>query len=185
MKRLKETVHIHKATLTSKVFVSVLRRSDTECYLCCIEIVSLVLFQPHFKTLSQLWNELHDETELLNIFINLALHLQPFLASQAEIFPEVQLDSLLGGSVVKTDGERQSESSGTAGAAFVFCAVQSFNMQLRYCVSGEQINPAEMESQEWLLPETTEGFSELPLQYNGVCGHTLVNTDGLLVPGNR
>lgn len=48
---------------------------------------------------------------------------------------------------------------------------------------GERLAPAEMESQDWLLPETTVGFNELPLQYNGVCGSTLVSRDGLLLPG--
>uniref|UniRef100_A0A8C3G4B0 Cilia- and flagella-associated protein 206 n=1 Tax=Cyclopterus lumpus TaxID=8103 RepID=A0A8C3G4B0_CYCLU len=49
---------------------------------------------------------------------------------------------------------------------------------------GERIDPAEMETQEWLLPETTVGSDELPLQYDGVCGSTLVSRDGLLLPGN-
>ncbi len=40
-----------------------------------------------------------------------------------------------------------------------------------------------MKSQEWLLPEKTASFNELLLQYNGVCGYTLVNRDGLLLPG--
>lgn len=37
--------------------------------------------------------------------------------------------------------------------------------------------------QEWFLPGTTASCTELPLQYTGVCGYTLVNTDGLLIPG--
>uniref|UniRef100_A0A3Q1FE53 Cilia- and flagella-associated protein 206 n=1 Tax=Acanthochromis polyacanthus TaxID=80966 RepID=A0A3Q1FE53_9TELE len=36
---------------------------------------------------------------------------------------------------------------------------------------------------EWLLPETTTSFNELPQQYNGFCGYTFVNRDGLLLPG--
>ncbi|XP_010776818.1 UPF0704 protein C6orf165 homolog [Notothenia coriiceps] len=40
-----------------------------------------------------------------------------------------------------------------------------------------------MNTQEWLLPETTASFDELPLQYNGVCGYSLVTRDGLLLPG--
>lgn len=40
-----------------------------------------------------------------------------------------------------------------------------------------------MKTQEWLLPETTDSFNELPLQYNGFCGYTLVKRDGLLLPG--
>ena len=40
-----------------------------------------------------------------------------------------------------------------------------------------------MKTQEWLLPETIVGFPDLPLEYDGVCGYTLVNSDGLLLPG--
>uniref|UniRef100_A0A8C4DWF3 Cilia- and flagella-associated protein 206 n=1 Tax=Dicentrarchus labrax TaxID=13489 RepID=A0A8C4DWF3_DICLA len=115
---------------------------------------------PLFKTLSKLWSGLQDEAELLNILSNIMLNLQPFVASQAKMFSEAYLDSLLEASEVKTDEQRMSESS------------------------DERIVPAKMKTQEWLLPETTGCFSELPLQYDGVCGYTLVNRDGLLLPGN-
>ncbi|XP_053193110.1 cilia- and flagella-associated protein 206 [Scomber japonicus] len=115
---------------------------------------------PLFKTLSQLWCGLQDEAELLKILSNITLNLQRFLSSQATIFSEAYLNGLLEATEVKTDKQRMSESP------------------------DERIDPAEMESQEWFLPETTANFTELPLQYNGVCGYTLVNTDGLLLPGN-
>ncbi|CAB1342776.1 unnamed protein product [Coregonus sp. 'balchen'] len=47
-----------------------------------------------------------------------------------------------------------------------------------------RIDPYEIKTQEWLLPETTANFDKLPLQYNGICGYTLVKKDGLLLPGN-
>uniref|UniRef100_UPI0037E8D56F cilia- and flagella-associated protein 206 n=1 Tax=Semicossyphus pulcher TaxID=241346 RepID=UPI0037E8D56F len=115
---------------------------------------------PLFKALSKLWSELQDEAELLNILSNIRLNLQPFIASQAKIFSQAYLDDLLEASEVKTDEQRMMESS------------------------DERIDPAEMETHEWLLPETAASFNELPLQYNGVCGYTLVNRDGLLLPGN-
>ncbi|KAM7367523.1 hypothetical protein PAMP_013814 [Pampus punctatissimus] len=115
---------------------------------------------PLFKALSQLWSGLQDETELLNILNNIVLNLQPFLASQAKIFSEAYLDGLLEVCEVKTDTQRMNKSP------------------------DERIDPAEMKPQEWFLPETTASFTDLPLQYNGVCGYTLVNTDGLLIPGN-
>ncbi|XP_075940902.1 cilia- and flagella-associated protein 206 [Anarhichas minor] len=115
---------------------------------------------PLFKSLSQLWSGLQDEAELLNILNNIMHNLQPFVASQAKMFSEAYLDGLLEASEVKTDDQRMTESS------------------------DESIVPAEMKTQEWLLPETTASFNELPLQYNGVCGYTLVNRDGLLLPGN-
>lgn len=40
-----------------------------------------------------------------------------------------------------------------------------------------------MNTQDWLLPETTVRFDELPLEYNGFCGYTFVTKDGLLLPG--
>ncbi|KAI3364124.1 hypothetical protein L3Q82_010802 [Scortum barcoo] len=116
---------------------------------------------PLFKVLSKLWSGLQDEAELLNILHNIMLNLQPFVASQAKIFSEAYLDGLLEASDVKTDAQRMTESS------------------------GERIVPAEMKTQEWLLPETTGNFNELPLEYNGVCGYTLVNRDGLLLPGSN
>ncbi|XP_074471140.1 cilia- and flagella-associated protein 206 [Sebastes fasciatus] len=135
MKLLKETVQSKTAVATAKVF-------------------------PLFKSLSKLWCGLQDEAELLNILNNIMHNLQPFVASQANIFSEAYLDGLLEESEVKTDKQRMTESS------------------------DERIGPAEMKTQEWLLPETTASFDELPLQYNGVCGYTLVNSDGLLLPGN-
>ncbi len=42
------------------------------------------------------------------------LNLQPFVASQAKIFSEAYLDSLLEASDVKTDEQRMTESSGIA-----------------------------------------------------------------------
>ncbi|KAM6915470.1 cilia- and flagella-associated protein 206 [Xenentodon cancila] len=115
---------------------------------------------PLFKDLSKLWRDLQNEAELLNIYSNIALNLQPFLASQAKVFSEAYLDSLLEAAEVKTDEQRMAESS------------------------DEQIDPAEWKTQEWLTPETTAEFNELPLEYDGVCGYILVNRDGLLLPGN-
>lgn len=135
MKLLRETVQSKMAVPTAKVF-------------------------PLFKSISKLWSGLQDEGELLNVLSNIALNLQPFVASQAKIFSEAPLDVLLEASKVKTDEQRMAESS------------------------DERIVPAEMPTQEWLLPETTAGFSQLPLQYNAVCGHTLASRDGLLLPGN-
>lgn len=115
---------------------------------------------PMFTALSRLWSGLQDEAELLHIFNNIMQSLRRFLASQAKIFSEEYLDSLLQGSVVKTDRDRMNDSA------------------------DERIDPAGMKSQEWFLPETTSPFEQLTLQYNGFCGHALVNRDGLLLPGN-
>uniref|UniRef100_A0A672GU92 Cilia- and flagella-associated protein 206 n=1 Tax=Salarias fasciatus TaxID=181472 RepID=A0A672GU92_SALFA len=53
-------------------------------------------------------------------------------------------------------------------------------------VPDERVDPAEMkmrDEDEWLWPEAAD-FSRLPLQYSGFCGFTLVDRDGLLLPGN-
>lgn len=47
------------------------------------------------------------------------------------------------------------------------------------------MDPEEMKSYEWILPETTANFQQLPLQYRGVCGYTLVEKNGLLLPGSQ
>ncbi|KAM8841997.1 cilia- and flagella-associated protein 206-like isoform 1-T1 [Synchiropus picturatus] len=112
------------------------------------------------KKLSKLWSELQEEAEMINTPGEVMLGLQPFLSSEAQIFSGVDLDKLLGGSVVKTDAERMTEST------------------------ADCIDPEEMENKDWLLPGRTECFNELPLQYNGLCGYTLVKTGGLLLPGN-
>ncbi|CAJ1077515.1 cilia- and flagella-associated protein 206 isoform X1 [Xyrichtys novacula] len=112
---------------------------------------------PLFTALSKLWLGLQDEAELLNILNNIRLNLQPFIA---KFFSEDDLDGLLEAAEVKTDEERMIVSS------------------------DERIDPAVMTANDWLLPETTAKFNDLPLQYNGVCGYTLVSRDGLLLPGN-
>ncbi|KAK2856608.1 hypothetical protein Q5P01_005343 [Channa striata] len=115
---------------------------------------------PLFKATSKVWSGLQDEAELLKILNNIRFNLQFHLVSQAKIFSEAYLDILLNESEVKSDEQRMTESS------------------------VERIVPAEMKTQEWLLPETTAAFNDLPLQYNGICGYTLVRSDGLLLPGN-
>lgn len=93
---------------------------------------------------------------------------------------------------MKTDEQRMMESSGTDMECQ--CPVpphflQNLNVHfsavhfLALYFSDEQIVPAEMKTQEWLLPETTANFTELPLQYNGFCGYALVSRDGLLLQG--
>ncbi|KAM4713458.1 cilia- and flagella-associated protein 206 [Anableps anableps] len=115
---------------------------------------------PLFKAVSKLWFELQDEAELLHILNNITVGLKPFLVSQAKLFSEAYLDSLLEGAEVKTDTQRMAASS------------------------DEQIGPAPLQTQTWFMPHATDSFNELPLQYNGFCGYMFVNRDGLLLPGN-
>uniref|UniRef100_A0A672Z7Q7 Cilia- and flagella-associated protein 206 n=1 Tax=Sphaeramia orbicularis TaxID=375764 RepID=A0A672Z7Q7_9TELE len=50
--------------------------------------------------------------------------------------------------------------------------------------SAERIDPAQMKTQEWLFPENLSNFDQVLLQFNGFCGYTLVERDGLLLPGD-
>ncbi|RVE71023.1 hypothetical protein OJAV_G00070520 [Oryzias javanicus] len=111
-----------------------------------------------FKALSSTWSRLLDEAQLLNFLHNITVNLRPFVASRAG--SEADLDGLQGAAEVKSDEQRLAESS------------------------GEQIDPAQAETKEWLMPEAASSYSDLPLQYNGFCGSTLVSSDGLLLPGN-
>uniref|UniRef100_A0A3P8YKT7 Cilia- and flagella-associated protein 206 n=1 Tax=Esox lucius TaxID=8010 RepID=A0A3P8YKT7_ESOLU len=114
---------------------------------------------PHFTALAKFWSGLQNEMVLLSIFRNITVNLRPFLAAQSQLFPNGQLEDMLG-SETKSDEERLKESS------------------------ENRIDPSEIKTQEWLLPETTTNFDKLLLQYNGICGYTLVKKDGLLLPGN-
>ncbi|CAN9507601.1 unnamed protein product [Ophioblennius macclurei] len=122
--------------------------------------VATTLVFPLFINLSKLWGSLCDEAYLLNSLNNLNINLQPFQASQAKIFSEDYLDSLLEAAEVKTDEQRMFQSS------------------------DQCLDPAELKMHEWLWPESTADFNQLQLQYNGFCGYTLVDGDGLLLPGN-
>ncbi|XP_077566325.1 cilia- and flagella-associated protein 206 [Stigmatopora nigra] len=115
---------------------------------------------PLFKALSKLWSELQDEAELLNIFHNIAFKLQFFRTTEDKIFSKDILNNLLEGIEVKTDEQRINEHS------------------------SERIDPRHLKQYEWLQPELTKNLTELPLQYNGFCCYTLVNKDGLILPGN-
>uniref|UniRef100_A0A8C7F100 Cilia- and flagella-associated protein 206 n=1 Tax=Oncorhynchus kisutch TaxID=8019 RepID=A0A8C7F100_ONCKI len=134
MKLLRVTVHSKTAVPTAQVF-------------------------PHFTALAKFWSGLQDEMVLLSILSNIMENLQPFLAAQSQLFPDGQLEDILGLEIKKYE-QRMKESS------------------------ENRIDPYEIKTQEWLLPETTANFDKLPLQYNGICGYTLVKKDGLLLPGN-
>ncbi|XP_063079816.1 cilia- and flagella-associated protein 206 [Engraulis encrasicolus] len=115
---------------------------------------------PLFTALAKLWVGFQDEMVLLNVLNMTMLSLRPFLSAQEHLLSPEQLDTLLEGTPVKSDEERLKESS------------------------ENKIKPTEYKNQEWFLPETTANFDQLPIQYKGVCGYTLIEKDGLLLPGN-
>ncbi|KAL7889034.1 hypothetical protein AOLI_G00040080 [Acnodon oligacanthus] len=115
---------------------------------------------PHFTMLAKLWAGLQDELLLLSMLSNMVTSLRPFLSAQSRLLAAGQLEQLLEGVTIKTDLERVAESA------------------------EERVDPAEVKSCEWFLPETTANFDALPLQYRGACGHALIKENGLLLPGN-
>ncbi|XP_068610132.1 cilia- and flagella-associated protein 206 [Brachionichthys hirsutus] len=115
---------------------------------------------PLFKVLANVWSGVLKEAEILNILNNIRLDLKPFIAHEDKISSGDSLDALLEASEVTTDEQRTTQSS------------------------DQRIVPAEMKPQEWLLPETTANLNQMPLQFNGACGYTLLKRDGLILPGN-
>ncbi|KAJ8008919.1 hypothetical protein DPEC_G00083420 [Dallia pectoralis] len=114
---------------------------------------------PHFTALEKLWSGLQNEMVRLDILSSIMVNLRPFLAAQSQLFLDGQLEDMLG-LQPKSDAERLKDSS------------------------ENRIDPSDIKTQEWHLPETTADFDKLPLQYNGMCGYSLVEKDGLLLPGN-
>ncbi|KAL1254744.1 hypothetical protein QQF64_016973 [Cirrhinus molitorella] len=114
---------------------------------------------PHFTALASLWAGLEGEMLLLSMLTNVASGLRPFLSAQSLLNPD-QLELLLQGLQVQTDADRCSETA------------------------EERVVESEMSSCEWCFPESTVHFEDVPLQYKGFCGFTLVKKNGLLLPGN-
>ncbi|KAJ8275035.1 hypothetical protein COCON_G00096600 [Conger conger] len=115
---------------------------------------------PHFTALAKTWAGLQDEIVLLGVLGNMAANLRPFIATQSRVLPKEQLDDLLEGMQVKSDEQRMKDSS------------------------GNPVDPTQFENIEWLFPETTANFDKLALQFKGICGYTLVEKEGFLLPGN-
>ncbi|KAG7460646.1 hypothetical protein MATL_G00200970 [Megalops atlanticus] len=115
---------------------------------------------PYFTTLAKLWAGLQNEMVLLSVLSKLVENLRPFLAAQGRLVPRDQFEVLLEDLEVKSDEQRMKDSS------------------------ENRINPLEFEGQEWLFPETTTNFDQLPLQFKGMCGYTLADKHGFLLPGN-
>ncbi|NXG75976.1 CF206 protein, partial [Baryphthengus martii] len=113
---------------------------------------------PLFVALSNLWTSFQDEVLLLSFRTNLTQNLQQFSEIQSQLFPEEVLTSLLEGVTVKSDEERIRETTGT------------------------RVNASDFKNQEWLFPETTDNFAQLPIQYHGFCAHA-IGMKGLTLPG--
>uniref|UniRef100_A0A9J8AJR2 Cilia- and flagella-associated protein 206 n=1 Tax=Cyprinus carpio carpio TaxID=630221 RepID=A0A9J8AJR2_CYPCA len=114
---------------------------------------------PHFTALASLWTGLEGQMLLLSMLTNVASGLRAFLSAQSLLSPD-QVELLLHGLQVQTDADR--------------CSV----------TAEERVVESEMSSCEWCFPESTAHFEDVPLQYKGFCGFTLVKNNGLLLPGN-
>ncbi|NXE19830.1 CF206 protein, partial [Ardeotis kori] len=114
---------------------------------------------PLFVALSNLWTSFQDEILLLSFLTNMTNNLQQFSEIHSQLFPEEVLTSLLEGVTVKSDEERIRETMGTG------------------------MNVSDFKNQEWLFPQTTDNFDQLPIQYHGFCAHA-IGVKGLTLPGN-
>ncbi|KAK7133614.1 hypothetical protein R3I94_015474 [Phoxinus phoxinus] len=114
---------------------------------------------PHFTAVSSLWAGLEAEMLLLSMLTNLLPGLRAFLSAQSLLSPE-QMELLLHGLQVPTDASRLTATK------------------------EERVFVSEMRSCEWCFPESTTNFENVPLQYKGFCGFTLIKKNGLLLPGN-
>uniref|UniRef100_A0A8C2BB46 Cilia- and flagella-associated protein 206 n=1 Tax=Cyprinus carpio TaxID=7962 RepID=A0A8C2BB46_CYPCA len=116
---------------------------------------------PHFTALASLWTGLEGEMLLLSMLTNVASGLRAFLSAQSLLSPD-QVELLLHGLQVQTDADR--------------CSYLNESRNIIY--------QGLMSSCEWCFPESTAHFEDVPLQYKGFCGFTLVKNNGLLLPGN-
>ncbi|XP_057209581.1 cilia- and flagella-associated protein 206 isoform X2 [Triplophysa rosa] len=120
----------------------------------------LKIILPHFTALAEMWAGLEGEKMLLSMLTSAASGLRGFVSAPSLLNPD-QLERLLEGEQVRSDMER---CSGTAGERVVMTS--------------------DMSGCEWMFPERAVNFEGVPLQYKGVCGWTLVQKKGLIVPGN-
>uniref|UniRef100_A0A8C1NNW8 Cilia- and flagella-associated protein 206 n=1 Tax=Cyprinus carpio TaxID=7962 RepID=A0A8C1NNW8_CYPCA len=113
---------------------------------------------PHFTALASLWTGLEGEMLLLSMLTNVASGLRAFLSAQSLLSPD-QVELLLHGLQVQTDADR-------------------------YHLLKFPLTLVSADSCEWCFPESTAHFEDVPLQYKGFCGFTLVKNNGFLLPGN-
>ncbi|XP_063682042.1 cilia- and flagella-associated protein 206-like [Bolinopsis microptera] len=118
---------------------------------------------PKFISLAKIWTGFQDEMVLLSVISNIQANLEPFTRSHKEVLPDSILQPLLTGLILRSDEERITETSG---------------------LEGRVEHAPHFKNLEFLFPETTRNFSQLPLQYKGFCGFSIAVHDRLLLPGN-
>ncbi|XP_067658072.1 cilia- and flagella-associated protein 206-like [Haliotis asinina] len=119
---------------------------------------------PQFIHLAQLWSGFQDEMVLLSVLSNILASLEPFTRGHKELFSDEILSPYLENLTILSDEERIKQTS----------------------TDEQRINPKDyqVESYDWLFPETTKNFNKLPLQYRGYCALSLAKYDRLLIPSN-
>ncbi|CAD5116297.1 DgyrCDS5203 [Dimorphilus gyrociliatus] len=116
---------------------------------------------PQFIHLSQIWTAFQDEMVHLSVLSNILVSLEPFVRTQREIFSDEVIQPLLENLEVKSDEDRLKDIKKTL-------APREFK---------------EYSNIEVLLPDTTNNYSRLPIQYKGFCPVTLSDFDGYVQPG--
>ena len=115
---------------------------------------------PQFIQLATIWIGFQDELVLISVLSNVLYNLEPFAMNHRQIFNEEFLLPFLTKITVKSDMERIRERD------------------------NERVNQNELESFEWLFPETTLNFEKLNLAFKGFCANSLSQDNFLLLPSN-
>ncbi|XP_064396896.1 cilia- and flagella-associated protein 206-like isoform X2 [Halichondria panicea] len=117
---------------------------------------------PLFLSLSQTWMGFQDEVVLLSVLSNLLTSLNPFIQNVIDLTESAAFQALLQAATVLTDDQRREQSSST----------------------DARVNPDKHRKAEFLFPETTKDFEQLPIEFRGYCGYMFTVNDRLLLPAN-
>lgn len=115
---------------------------------------------PQFIQLATIWIGFQDELVLISVLSNVLYNLEPFAMNHRQIFNEEFILPFLTNITVKSDAERINERD------------------------SERIMQTDLETFEWLFPETTLNFEKLNLAFKGFCTNSLAQDNFLLLPSN-
>ncbi|KXJ25361.1 cilia- and flagella-associated protein 206 [Exaiptasia diaphana] len=119
---------------------------------------------PQFITLAHIWTGFQDEMVLLSVLSNILASLEPFTKTHKELLNDEVLSPYTENLEIKTDDQRIAET----------------------LAEESRVNPKEIDNDkiEVLYHQTTKNFDQLPIQYRGFCGWSLVAYDRLLILSN-
>ena len=119
---------------------------------------------PQFINLAHIWASFQDEMVLISVLSNILANLDQFATTHCNIFPDEVLLPYISNVVVKSDAQRLEE---TTGSDFHINSAKIFDNKMTV-----------------LYPESTKGFSSLPIYGKGFCPWTMHTFNGLMIPSN-